>query len=87
MRMCHIQIQNDPFVLNNFFGKNHCYYFHIPIDPFHCAKLKKNSYSGSRVMMMRHFGPKMVHLPETNFFWEIIIIILIYLLDPFIVQI
>ena len=33
------------------------------------------------------FGPKMVHLPQTKFFWKIIDIILIYLLAPFIVQI
>ena len=23
------------------FSTNHCYYFHLPIDPFHCAKFKK----------------------------------------------
>ena len=42
MRMCHFQAQNDPFVLNKFFfGKNHHYYFHLPIGPFHCAKFEK----------------------------------------------
>ena len=30
-------------------------YFHLPNDPFHCAKFKKHSYSESRVMMMHHF--------------------------------
>ena len=30
-------------------------YFHLPIDPSNCAKLKKNSYSRPRVMTMRHF--------------------------------
>ena len=29
-----------------FFGTNHYYYFHLPIGPFHCTKVKKN-YSGS----------------------------------------
>ena len=24
-----------------FFGANHYYYFHLPIGPFHCAKLKR----------------------------------------------
>ena len=24
-----------------FFGTNHYYYFHLPIDPIHCAKFKK----------------------------------------------
>ena len=32
------------------------------------------------------FGPKIVHLPQTTFFWKIIKIILIYLLAPFIAQ-
>ena len=39
----------------NFVGTSHYYYFYIPISPFHCAKFKKSSYSGSRVMRMRHF--------------------------------
>ena len=38
-----------------FFGTNHYYYFHLPIGLFHCAKFKKNSHSGSRIMKMRHF--------------------------------
>ena len=25
----------------NISGTNHYYYFHLPIDPFHCAKFKK----------------------------------------------
>ena len=39
-------------------------------------------------MRMCHFGPKMVHLPQTIFFFleKIINIIFIYLLAPFIVQ-
>ena len=32
------------------------------------------------------FGPKMVHLPQTRFFWEKIAITFIYLLVPFIVE-
>ena len=32
------------------------------------------------------FGPKMVHLPQINFFLKIIDIILIYILAPFIEQ-
>ena len=56
MRVCHFWAQNDPFVMNNFFfGTNHYYYFHLPIGPFHCAKLKKKSYSRSKVMSMHHF--------------------------------
>ena len=50
-----------------FFGKNH-YYFHVPTGPFHCAKFKKNSYFGSRVMM-QHFGAKNgLFAPNKNVF-------------------
>ena len=53
----------------------------------HCAKFKKNSYRGSRVMRMHHFwaqnGP---FAPNNFFFWKIINIIFIKLLAPFIVQ-
>ena len=37
----HFWDQNSPFVLNKFFGTNHCYYFHLAIGPFHCAKFKQ----------------------------------------------
>ena len=67
-----------------FFGTNH-YHFHLPIGPVHWAKFKKNSYSRSRVMRCTIFGPKMVHLPQTNIFWKIIT--LSHLLAPFIMQI
>ena len=31
--------RNAPFVLNKLFlSTNHCYYFHLPNGPFHCAK-------------------------------------------------
>ena len=39
----------------NFFSANHCYYFHLPIGPFHCAKFKKNSSRGVRVKRMCNF--------------------------------
>ena len=70
----------------NFFGTNHYYYFHLPIGPFHCAKFKKILTADPELWGCAIFGPKMVHLPQTNFFWKIINIILIYLLAPFIVQ-
>ena len=38
-----------------FFSANHCYYFHLPIGPFHCAKFKKNSSRGVRVKRMCNF--------------------------------
>ena len=67
----------------NFFGTNH--YFHLPIGPFHCAKLKKlqqiQSYEDAPFL-----GPKWSSCPKQIFFWKIITIILTYLLAPFIVQ-
>ena len=63
--------QNSPFVLNKkFFGTNHCYYFHLPIGPFHCAKLKKKFTADPELWQCTIFGLKMVHLPQTNFFLE-----------------
>ena len=51
------------------------------------CKILKNSYSGSRVMRMRHFlGSKRSISPNKFFFLKTIIIILIYLLNPFIEQ-
>ena len=70
----------------NVFGTNHYYYFHLPTGPFHCAKFKKILTADPELWGCAIFGPKMVHLPQTNFFWKIINIILIYLLAPFIVQ-
>ena len=68
-----------------FFSKNHFYYFHHPIGPFHCAKFKKNSYSKSRIMTMHYFWTQNGSF-ALIFFREIITLILIYLLAPFIVQ-
>ena len=69
------------------FGKNHCYYFHLPIGPFHCAKFKKILTADPELWQCTIFGPKMVHLPRLFFFlWKIINTLLIYLLAPFIVQ-
>ena len=110
----HFWDQNSPFVLNKFFGTNHCYYFHLaialvivqnlnkflqliqtmlhfwaqsgpfapkkfflenyyyhsnlPISPFHCAKFKKNSSSGSRVMRMCNFWAQNGPFPQMRFF-------------------
>ena len=70
----------------NFFGGANHYYFHLPIGPFHCAKLKKKNHTADPVLWWcTILGPKMVHLPKT-FFGEIVNIILIYLLATFIVQ-
>ena len=57
------------------FGTNYYYYFHLPVGPFHCAKFKKNSYSGSWVMRMHHFwDQKSPFAPnEKKFFGKILL--------------
>ena len=59
--------------------------FDLPNDHFHCAKFRKSSYSRSRVMTMHHFWTQYGPFAPDKFFWKIIII-LIYLLAPFIVK-
>ena len=66
-----------------FFGRNH-YYYHLPIDTFHCAKFLKNLTADPRVpwgciifwVQNGRFAPPKI--------WKIINIILIYL-APFVV--
>ena len=54
--------------------------------PFSLRRIKKNSYSGSRVMMRHFWAQNGPFAPNKKFFWKIINITLIYLLAPFIVQ-
>ena len=53
-----------------FFGTNYCYYFHLPIDPFHCAKFKKILKADLELWRCTISGSKMVHFPQANFFLE-----------------
>ena len=79
IRMCHFRAQNGPFFLNKiFFSTNHCYYFHLPIGLFHCAKFKKILKVDAE---MHHFWVQNgLHAPIC--FWKINIF-LIHLLAPF----
>ena len=52
----------------NYFGTNYCYYFHLPIGPFHCAKLKKKNLQQS-YEDVPFSGPKWSICPK-HFFWE-----------------
>ena len=71
----------------NFFVTNHYYYFHQPISPFHCAKFNKNITADPELWGYAILGPKMVHLPQIFFFWELLISFLsTILLAPFIGQ-
>ena len=82
----HFWDQYSPFVLSKIFGTNHCYYFHLPIGPFHYAKFKKILTTDPELSPCTIFGTKKAtHLPQTKF-WKTITIILIDLLVPFIVQ-
>ena len=57
-----------------------------PLDPIHCAKSKKNPYSGSRVMTANQFWTQNGALVLKNFLGKTIDIIFMYLLAPFIVE-
>ena len=54
--------------------------------PFSLCKIKKNSYNVSRVMRMHHFWAQNGPFAPNNFFVWKILIILIYVLAPFIGQ-
>ena len=69
------------------FSTDHYHYFHLPVGPFHWAKLKKKVLTVNPVLWeCIIFGPKMVHLPQKCYLKKIIKIIFIYLLAPFIMQ-
>ena len=61
--------------------------FNVSLNSFDNPKLKKNSYSGSRVMIMCHFWVKMTHLPQNeDFFIKTINISFMHFLTPFIAK-
>ena len=75
MRMCHFRVQKHPICPEqNSFGAKHYYYFHLPIGPFHCAKLKKNSYRGSRVLKMYDIWTPNNPFSPNNFFGQLLIL-------------
>ena len=49
------------------FGKNHCYYFLLPIGPFHCAKFKKFFTADPESWQCTIFGSKMIHKSQISF--------------------
>ena len=87
--MCHFQVQNGPFVINKFFlVQTIIITFIYLLALFIEQNFKKNSYSESRVMRMRHFWTPNGSFDPNNlfFFLKKINIIFIYLLVPFILQ-
>ena len=83
--LCHFRAQNGPFVISKFF-----WYKPLLLSstywPFSLCKILKILTADPELWGWAIFGPKMVHLPQTIFFWKIINITLIHLLAPFIVQ-
>ena len=67
--MRYFSAQNGPFAPNKFFLENY-YHSHLPISPFHCAKFKKSSSSGSRVMRMCNFWVQNGPFPQIRIFSE-----------------
>ena len=71
MRMCHFWGQNSPICPEQiFFCTNHYYNFHLPIGPFIVQNLKKKITVNPELQGCTIFGPEMIHLPQTNFFYE-----------------
>ena len=52
----------------SFLSTNHCYYFHLPIGPFHCANFKKILPVDPKLCGCALFGPKMAHFRKWEFF-------------------
>ena len=77
--MCHFWAQNGPFALIKFCWCKPLLLLSSTYWLFSLCKIKKNPYSRSRVMRMRHFWGQIGPF-DPNFFWKIINIILIYLL-------
>ena len=56
------------FSWKKFFGTKHCYYFHLHIGPFHCAKLKKFLRLIQNYDDAPFLGPKWSICPKQFFF-------------------
>ena len=63
-------VQNDIFVLNNFFWYKPLLLLSSTYWPFPLCKILKNSYSGSRVMRMCHFWAQNVPFAPNKDFLE-----------------
>ena len=87
MRMCHFKAQNRPFVMNKIFLVQTITITFIYLLAFFIVQnFLKILTANPDLWGCAIFGPKMAHLPQTNFFSEKNYIIFIHLLDPFILQ-
>ena len=89
MRMCHFWTQNRPFVINKFIlVQTIAITFIYLLALFIVQNFKKILTKNPELWESIIFGPQMIHLPQTFFFFwkKIINVIFIYLLAPFILQ-
>ena len=61
----------------NFFLENYYDHSRLLISPFHCAKFKKNSSSGSKFMRMHNIWAQNAHFLKREFFSENLLMSLI----------
>ena len=83
MTMHHFWAQSGAFAPNKFCLESYYYHSHLPISPFHCAKFKKNSSSGSRVMRMCSLWAQNSPFPQIRFFSENLLMSLVSFIHPY----
>ena len=71
---CHFRAQNDPFVLSNIFLVQTIITFIYLLALFIVQNFKKILTANPKLWGCTIFGPKMVHLPQTIFFWKKILL-------------
>ena len=69
MTLHHVLAQSGEFAPNNFFLVIYYYHSHLPISPFHCAKLKKKFFQQIQSYEdVQLLGPKWPISSNENFF-------------------
>ena len=68
--MCAMGPKWSIFPDQKLFGTNHCYYFHLPMGPFHCANLKKFLQRIQNYDDATFLDPKLSICSKRFFFFE-----------------
>ena len=68
--MCAMGPKWSIFPDQKLFGTNHCYYFHLPMGPFHCANLKKLLQRIQNYDDATFLDPKLSICSKRFFFFE-----------------
>ena len=71
MTMRQFWTQHWPFAPNKYFVENY-YHSRLPVSSFHCAKSRKTSSSGSRVMRICNFAAQNDPFPQMKIFFLLI---------------